>query len=478
MNFEYLQNVKGLKNIYKYCKNAEDLAMSKPDCSMFSSRKSGEALAQFLYYKAYQDAAEHLTFADILKDYTVKRYINNTAVLDALHNIRKNGNNAVHEINENTADQALKLLEDLHYAVGETARKEHLVDNYPRFNSNIEEKNDSELMEFDPAEVAREMFNENLVQYKAEKLFEEYQNLCSPYEWIPGDSDINEYLEFANKPTAAIIHEIQYYFGFLAMKAIKNQLEDAPERTIQYEGTIIIYGEEKRTTEGISDFMYCLMNELPDAEHFSIISKYYGPQFACQIDDELSVPFHYKMDFEKYDNPSDITYIVYEYLYNHGTGGISAFKNGEWYNYENQFSDEIVDKQYNLEWEGWDLNLYIDFDYEKHADIINSLQQCACNHMPEQEIAYCKEEWEEATWNDGEYFRLCCSLYWSVTTLRTIQNFLDDVNSILKPIMSECTGLTEGNWYIAEMPFAVATWIWTNDGFKVIGTETYEGTNN
>ena len=39
--------------------------------------------------------------------------------------------------------------------------------------------------------------------------------------------------------------------------------------------------------------------------------------------------------------------------------------------------------------------------------------------------------------------------------------------------MKECEGSGEGNWYIKNPPFAVATWGWTEEGFKVIGINYY-----
>jgi len=96
MNFEFLEKLNGINNIYKYCKNAEELALSKPDCSMFSARKSGEALARYIYFTAHKVEVENLDFNSLLKDTIVKKYINNREVINAFHYIRKNGNSAVH----------------------------------------------------------------------------------------------------------------------------------------------------------------------------------------------------------------------------------------------------------------------------------------------------------------------------------------------------------------------------------------------
>jgi hypothetical protein len=52
-----------------------------------------------------------------------------------------------------------------------------------------------------------------------------------------------------------------------------------------------------------------------------------------------------------------------------------------------------------------------------------------------------------------------------------VQEFLDEVNQILKPIQPECEGSSgEFGWYQPNTPFAVADWVWTDEGFKIMGT--------
>ena len=466
MNFEFLQNLKGLKCIYKYCKNAEDLALSKPDCSMFSSRKSGEALARFIYLSSYKETAENLTFSDILTDYTVKNYIGKREVLDALHNIRKNGNSAVHEDNDNTSEQAIELLEDLHYAAGEIARKEHLIDSYPRFDTSLEEHQDTILQEFDPIKVAEEMFSENVARYRAEKLFEEYKTFSSPLQIVHGNSDINEFVEFRSKPSTAVVYKLQNYFGYLAMKAIKYQYEEGPERELKYEAKILIYGEESRETTNIFDFMESLMEDLPKAKHFSISSSYYGTHFAGQVDDELDVPLDRMIEFDKCENAGDITYKSFEFLYNHGEGGCNKFENGKWLHIADLYSQDILDKDFGEDWWCWNMSLMVEFDTEKHPHILETLQNTVRKHIPEDQIEYC-----ENAWADGDTHILVQSISWFPRKLRVVQNFLDEVNEILAPIKNECECYCIGDWHITTGPKATATWDWFEDGFKVVGTE-------
>lgn len=89
MNFEFLRNLRGLGYIYENCTNAEKLVSSMPVQSVFTSRKSAELLAKFIYMAAHNQEMEDLSFADILADPTVRGFVHNRDIMDAFHYIRK-----------------------------------------------------------------------------------------------------------------------------------------------------------------------------------------------------------------------------------------------------------------------------------------------------------------------------------------------------------------------------------------------------
>ena len=91
MNFDFLKGLTGLGYVYENCNNAEKLAMSMPVQSVFTSRKSAELMAKFIYLAAHNQEVEMLTFADILCDSAFQRFINNRQVMNAFHRIRKSG---------------------------------------------------------------------------------------------------------------------------------------------------------------------------------------------------------------------------------------------------------------------------------------------------------------------------------------------------------------------------------------------------
>jgi hypothetical protein len=52
-----------------------------------------------------------------------------------------------------------------------------------------------------------------------------------------------------------------------------------------------------------------------------------------------------------------------------------------------------------------------------------------------------------------------------------VQALLDEINEIILPIKNECECAADGEWFVDEEAFAVATWCWSDSGFIVVGTE-------
>ena len=77
---------------------------------------------------AHNQEMENLSFADILSDITVRRFVNSRDIMDAFHFIRKSGNRAVHGDEQESVDDAIAVLQDLHYVAGETACMLGLID--------------------------------------------------------------------------------------------------------------------------------------------------------------------------------------------------------------------------------------------------------------------------------------------------------------------------------------------------------------
>ena len=127
--------------------------------------------------------------------------------------------------------------------------------------------------------------------------------------------------------------------------------------------------------------------------------------------------------------------------------------------------EQIVQKTFDEEWWSWDLNLYADFDFDKYPHQLNKLHEIVRKYVPQNEIQYC-----ENAWDDGDNHILCNSIQWNCPCLREVQDFLDKINEVILPIKDEADLVCDGLWQIQNC-FAFATWNWTEDGFKVTGTE-------
>lgn len=166
---------------------------------------------------AHNEALEGLTFADILSDPMACRLINNRKVMNAFHHIRKGGNRAVHGDEQESPDEAVAILHDLHFVTGETARILGLLDHYPSFESNIVNYPEAQYIdEKDIEEKARSMFldyvaeynaqleSENFYNQRVDSLMDEFAEFCSPFKIVPNLLFSDEILEYKAKPAMGV----------------------------------------------------------------------------------------------------------------------------------------------------------------------------------------------------------------------------------------------------------------------------------
>lgn len=486
MNFDFLKGLCGLGYVFENCSNAEKLAMTMPVQSVFTSRKSAELLAKFIYLAAHNQKMEELTFSDILSDYTVRKFIHSKDVMDAFHYIRKSGNRAVHGDSQEESMDAIAVLEELHYVAGETACILGLIKKYPTFDSRIELYPNAKFVdERDVEAKAQKMFLEYIEKYNAQverdnyyqihidNLINEFDSIYKRYQMVPGEVDINEVLEFKKMPVhTSSLKPIQAYYGFLGIrkiKKIKGELIQGLEgRDIEFNGELTLYGENGYTTSDLGEFVYAILKDLPSADGFKIVSEYSGPSVAPWFEaNEKERKEEFSTEIAEIGKTEKFTYMLYEFLYNHGEGQLRKFENGEWNNLEDQYTTDILDKDFGIDWWCWNLDLSVEFDFDKYPDIVNSLHECVRNSIPKDQVKYCED-----TWEDGDVGILCNSISWYPRKLRIIQNFLDAINGVLKPIINECEGSGfDSKWFIKEAPFAIATWAWSNNGFIIKGTQ-------
>ena len=131
MNFDFLKPFSDLRKLYEYCEEAEEFALSKPNISAASARKAMEFIVKMIYASVVREDYGFTLF-EMVTDARFVGYVDDSTLINSIHYIRKMGNVAVHDGALNK-DDALKILEELHFLVGEFCILIGLVKDYPDF---------------------------------------------------------------------------------------------------------------------------------------------------------------------------------------------------------------------------------------------------------------------------------------------------------------------------------------------------------
>ncbi len=464
MNFDFIKDLDGLKYAYEYCNNAEELALSKPDLSMISSRKSAEMLAKLIYLNTYSEESGPLTFANILNDDGVKKYLGSSKILDAFHFIRKKGNIAAHELNPVSSDTAVSVLSRLHYIVGEAAKKMGLIKNYPEFREDIKSNDDVKPLENEATGMMAKKIYDDLViaNHKLDMLKSDFEELNNPWHYISNTVELFDRLQFEEKPKNILtIKKIQEYYELLGIRAMQCELHTKDDEyspvsfmcELKYNKDGILY-----KVTGTRDFLFELIYNLQDFDGFEIYTEYIGP--SPWDDREFSKMF-YKTIEEDIGETEKFNYRLIAYYHGHGQARCHKYIDGK--KIDLLWTDDVEHFDSRGLWYTTGVSLRIDFDFGAHPDILAALQDITREYMPEDELDYIESCWMN---NPGQ---LVPGVQFVVYTMKYVQKFLDEVNAVIKPIADECQILSYGEWWLIEFPFGKATWDLTDDGLKVIG---------
>lgn len=486
MNFDFLKGSRELGYIYENCSNAEKLVKTMPVQSIFTSRKSAELLAKLIYMAAYNQQMEDLSFADILADRTVRQFIRNRDVLDAFHFIRKSGNRAVHGDEHWDVEDALDVLADLHYITGETACKLGLIQNYPKFDEDIDVYPNAQYVEEERiAEKAQEMFAAYITEYNAAADRGKYE-FPSTDELIDyaicGRVEMHERISFEHAPRqTSLITYIQEYFTHLHRLSVQRTKENVSDQdnTVTLYAELSLPGDIVFSTNDIEPFLQAISQQLPVSDGFMLdinccgnlreffTFTYSDGEEECNLLEKDSpwagAGMLDKMEYFK--RRDRFEYKISVFYPDNGEFLFHKILNGKAFDIVEHYSEEIVCKQFDDEWWSWNLDLWADFDFDEHPDILNKLRDIIRSSIPKSEINYCED-----AWGDGEDQILCNCVQWNTLSLKEIQEFLDRLNEILLPIKDELDAGGSGYWTV-EKEFAVATWDWFEDGFKIVGCQ-------
>lgn len=133
MNFEFVAPFPQFQQLYRHCRDAEDLALSHPGLSASSSRQALEFVVATIYRSIINEAPSGSLF-DMMNDWRFIDAIGDEALLTSLHTVRKIGNRGAHG-QAITAKEACDTLEQLQFVIGEFLLGLQVIDDYPPFES-------------------------------------------------------------------------------------------------------------------------------------------------------------------------------------------------------------------------------------------------------------------------------------------------------------------------------------------------------
>ena len=482
MNFDFLKDLHGFEYVYENCCNAEKLAMTMPEQSVFTSGKSAELLAKFIYMTAHKQEMEGLTFAEILMDPTFQRFINSRRIINAFHDIRKSRNQAVHgDAHESTAD-AVAVLQELHYVAGETACRLGLIKDFPAFEDDIKSYPDAVFVdEEDINKLALEMFLayvEEFHELQEQNQLVEMKDYDNFRYTLEGNVEMHEYLCFEHKPKyRELVEYIQSYL------TLPSNAEDELANPVMLNAKLII-GENTYASSDIESFLKAISEELPKADGFVIDCNCNGVlrEFFNDEPDEngkgrinmIRKDAVWKgsglLDqLEQFKRRENFVYKLFMFYPDSGEFNYVKILDGKDIDVLALGTEDIIDQTFSHDWWSENLNLWADFDIDEYSDILEQLYNIVRSSIPENQIGYCEEVWEDENEDYCNPTLLCNGIQFDCKSLREVQDFLDKLNAVLLPIKDEIIDAGgDGTWEVRE-DFAVATWGWTEEGFKVKG---------
>ena len=499
MNFDFLKNLTALNQVFDNCDEAECFASTRPSDSMSASCESAEALLRLLSLAAYNEHLKAMSFDDILNDSVVCDFIDDQKLIDSFKAVKSSMNLENNEEKKMSRKEAVNTLTNLHYIAVRAACKLNLIkDEFPTADGQIydsmlyrvsefnSERMDSRYyrksdFDFDIEHAVQKMFIEYLEKQKNDyqNEAEKVKNLKDKLEYNAQSFCLNETFEVKDSSLSnKTIALIKSYFGTMGMKALKKEQGvsmSLTDQKIDFSGKLTI---DDYTTSTLEEFVKGILYDIQPGVDFKISTKYDGPTWNVNGQGE----FKGFIDMIPKINKSEkFVYKFYDSIEIGDLGRVGKYENGKWLNLRDEFSDAILDKEYDSEWNSFLLHLDIDFDFKKHFDILEALHECVRKHVPEDQIEDCELFWNEAADYDYEKGSGAeCMVYavqWPTKKLRVVQDFLDEINEIIKPIMDECEGYDwRGerdfyNWVLCDEPFGIAEWHWTDEGFKITGVE-------
>lgn len=311
--------------------------------------------------------------------------------------------------------------------------------------------------------------------------------------------EMHEYLEVNSKPSQSdLIDYLKEYLTTMLRLSIKKSSENLkllsekyPEIEDSYDmyepvtfNATLTVGQKSFSSTDVEGFLKAIFDELPNAEKFSVDLTCKGRLSELFVDEEHEEEYENTDmigiddiwtgagmldDLEEYKTRNAFTYKVFVFYPNSGEFLYAKILDGKDIDVLASGTEDIIDQTCSHGWWSEQLNLWAYFDSDKYPDILEQLHNIVKSSIPENQVGYCEEAWEEEAEADYAPTLLCNGIQFDCESLREVQDFLDKLNAVLLPIKDEIFDAGgNGTWEVRE-DFAVATWGWTDEGFKVKG---------
>ena len=305
-----------------------------------------------------------------------------------------------------------------------------------------------------------------------------------------GSCEFQEYLEFSRKPDLPeLIEFLQEYLTTL----LRISIEDSPD---QYEPFCDYTGSHYKSSlvlDGVSyssqkadDYITALLETLPTAENILIKTNYDGnlrKKYENQEDQfdliRESVAWSGKTMLpilEGFMEKAPFLYKVSSFSMENFRHTCAKIENGLRIDISSVCDSTILEKELSGRWvPGGESDLIIRFcnssfsavqeTYSKLHDLIRKTFGVGFFTQMRPEIIQTYEKiWE----TDSAV--LFTNLFWLCTDLDEIQDFFNQLNKIVLPEKDHLSYVCGNSYWVNTKNYAYATWAWTEEGFKIVGT--------
>ena len=249
----------------------------------------------------------------------------------------------------------------------------------------------------------------------------------------------HEYLRFDSRPKdETVIERIQECCAVLARRAELTR-RGWSEDSLKLD--MVITADGKRYSSETMSELYAGIEALDTANAFSIEADTEGREGCFLImsiedkdggvHDEVSLPAAETLQqlAEKMRDTENFEYTHISFHPSSGSFSVAKIVDGEYVDFMQAASADIL-KNCGAEWWSYELFLGVNYQDEMHSETDAKLKDVVRRHLPENEVYYIRDRWDEAE-EEGEFYTsLLYGSQW-IGDLNGLEAFLREVNAIV-----------------------------------------------